>query len=176
MQYYHILPPFPLDIESFCFPTNMGERGDTTVCYLLVPPFPKGMRAGAAATHLHGTSRHFFVATYTVPLSHTRDSNICHRQVCALGTKWNTGERSFLVVRVVKPWHILTDELVESPSSEKLKTQLDTALSNLLQLPLPWAGVGLDSLQRCLLASIGLCLLHKEVGNPSFELLLAHEK
>lgn len=47
------------------------------------------------------------------------------------------GERSFLVVRVVKPWHILTDELVESPSSEKLKTQLDTALSNLLQLPLP---------------------------------------
>lgn len=84
------------------------------------------------------------------------------------------GGKSFLVVRVVKLWHRLTGELVESPSSEKLKTQQDTALSNLLQLPR--AGFGLDTLQRCLLASTGLCLLNKEVGNPSFQLLHAHEK
>lgn len=30
---------FPLDTESFCFPTNTEEMGDNTVCLLLVPSF-----------------------------------------------------------------------------------------------------------------------------------------
>lgn len=41
------------------------------------------------------------------------------------------------MVMVIKNWHRLPGELVESPSFKILKTQLDTALSNLLQLPLP---------------------------------------
>jgi len=41
------------------------------------------------------------------------------------------------MVRVVKNQHRLPVELVESPSFEILKTQLDTAVRNLLQLPLP---------------------------------------
>lgn len=44
MRYNQFVLPFPPDTESFCFPTNMWKRGDTTVCYLLVPSFPQGMR------------------------------------------------------------------------------------------------------------------------------------
>lgn len=130
MQYYQIVLPFPLDTESCHFPTNMGERRGTTACYFLVPSFPHeawgmGHEAGAAATHLCSTCRHFFVATCAAPLPHTRDSpHLPQAGYVLWAQKWNTGGKSFLVVRLVKLWHSLTSELVESPSSEKLKTQL----------------------------------------------------
>lgn len=71
--------------------------------------------------------------------------------------------------RVVKHWHRLPGDVTVSPSLEIIKTWLDMALSNLQQRSLPWAGVGLDAPQRCLLASITLCLLHNGVGIPHLD-------
>ena len=47
----------------------------------------------------------------------------------------NTRKITF-TVRLVEHWHRLPGEAVEAPSLELFKTQLDTVLSNLLQLTL----------------------------------------
>lgn len=41
-------------------------------------------------------------------------------------------ETTFFTLRVVKHWHSLPREVVESPSMETLKTQLDMVMGNLL--------------------------------------------
>lgn len=87
MKYYQTVLPFPLGSESFCFPTNTGERGDIAACYLLVPSFPQGMRL---EQQLHiflapaGTSLWPHVLCHS-PTQGT--AHICHKQICALGTK-----------------------------------------------------------------------------------------
>ena len=52
------------------------------------------------------------------------------------------------MVQVVEHWHRLPREVMESPSLEMLKTQLDTALNNLLYLTLlsarGWTGQSLE--------------------------------
>ena len=45
---------------------------------------------------------------------------------------------------MVKHWNTLLREVVVSPSVEKFKTQLDTALSNLIWLTLLEQGAGLE--------------------------------
>ena len=54
----------------------------------------------------------------------------------------------FSAVMVVKHWDRLPREVVESPSLEIFKTQLDKVLSNQLLLTLLELGVGLDDLSR----------------------------
>ena len=54
---------------------------------------------------------------------------------------------------MVKHWHRLPLEVVESPSLQMLRTHLDMALGNLLPVTLLEHMVGLDGLQRSLPAS-----------------------
>ena len=44
--------------------------------------------------------------------------------------------KHFFTARVIEYWNSLPREVEDSPSLEILKTQLDTAMSNLLQLTL----------------------------------------
>ena len=53
----------------------------------------------------------------------------------AVGTNWNTGgslwtSRNFLTVSVIEHWHRLPKEVVESPTLEILKKNLDIVLGN----------------------------------------------
>lgn len=58
-------------------------------------------------------------------------------------------EKTLLLVRLVKHWHRLPGEAVVAPSSELFKSQLDTALSKVLQLTLLWAGNWMISRGAC---------------------------
>lgn len=62
-------------------------------------------------------------------------------------------EKHFYTVRLMEHCNSLPRKMVESPSLDKINKQLDTTLSNLLWFIPNWAGVGLDKLQRCSLAS-----------------------
>ena len=58
--------------------------------------------------------------------------------------------KNFFPVRVPEQWHRLPREVVESPSLETFKTNLDAALCPLLWVSLLKQGVGQDDLQRSL--------------------------
>lgn len=75
-----------------------------------------------------------------------------------------------------KHWNRLPRQLVEPPSLEMLKTELDTVLwQPVLADPALSSGVGLDDVQRCLPISAILCdsmiLYREELGNMSFFLI-----
>lgn len=53
-------------------------------------------------------------------------------------------KKLFFTVRAVKQWHTLPREVVETLSLEILRTQLDTAPSDLLWVTLSEQGVALD--------------------------------
>lgn len=61
------------------------------------------------------------------------DGTLCRSINVSIWTQENT---SFFPVRVVKCWHRLPRDVVESPSTEVFKTQLDTVLGNLLSFTL----------------------------------------
>ena len=84
----------------------------------------------------------------------------------ATSTIWNTGNST---LRLIKHWHRLPRQVVESSSLEILKMQLDMALGNLLSLTLLWGGwVGLDDLPSCLPASAGMWFCNKIVNSVLF--------
>jgi len=78
---------------------------------------------------------------------------------------------------MVKHWNKLPRKVVESPSLEMLKTQLDAVLwQPVLADPALSSGVGLDDVQRCLPTSAVLCdsliILYRErLGNTSLFLI-----
>lgn len=110
--------------------------GDTTVCLLLVPSFPQGVKLEQQAGISLAPGGKCYLCRATFP---RRDSTCLPRAGTCPGHKMKyRGKKPFYMVRVVQRWHKLPGELVESPSFKILKTQLDTALSNLLQ-GLGWA-------------------------------------
>lgn len=97
------------------------------------------------------------------------DSSHWYPETGQAGHSWNNHKKNpfeykkKLFCGVFKHWIRLPRKAVYSPSMEILKSWVDTALSNLLQLPLLWSGVGLDVLQRCPPALAGLWLWSREL-------------
>ena len=80
----------------------------------------------------------------------TRSNNLKHEHRKFHTNVW----KNFVMVRVMEHWNRLPRKVVETPSMEIFKAQLDTYLYNLLQEACFSKGVGLDDLLISLLTPV----------------------